>query len=298
MQQPFKEAFTFNKAERRGIFALLLIAFLLLLYDVFGPFNYHYLFEDSSFQYQVGVFLTTKKENELIKQTSILEKKIASNKKPKKQKAKLHTFDPNLMTHKQWLAVGLSEKQANTIEKYKRKGGSFREPEDLRKIYCISMKDYERLSPYILITNLEEDFEEEAVEIDFRLSINKVNIEEIQCVKGIGPSFAKRIVKYRNLLGGYTNIKQLYEVYGMDSIRYEQISPFFEINTDSIHQLSLNTANYSKLLRHPYISKNLAYEITNYRKIHGRFNSIEELKILRSVNDERYQKIYLYFAVD
>ena len=86
------------------------------------------------------------------------------------------------------------------------------------------------------------------------------------------------------------------EVYGMDQERYQQIKPFFEIDTDSIKQLSLKTANYSQLLRHPYISKDLAYEITYYRKMHGGFKSVDELKTISIVNDSLYQKIYLYFA--
>ncbi|MCK5856222.1 MAG: helix-hairpin-helix domain-containing protein [Bacteroidales bacterium] len=297
MQQSFKEAFTFNKAERRGIFILLLLAFLLLFYNVFGPFNIDFIAKDTNFEYQLGVFLTTKEKEELKKQTALLQKQIASKTRPKKRKINPHPFDPNVMTHKQWLELGLSEKQAKTIEKYKRKGGSFREPEDFRKIYCISEEEYEQLSPFIIINILE--YEDEPMEdISFLLSINEVNIDEIQCVKGIGPAFAKRIVNYRKLLGGYTNLNQLYEVYGMDTIRYLQISPFFEINTDSIRRLSLKSSSYSQLIRHPYLSKDIAYEITNYRKMHGDFNKLEDLKKISIINDTLYQKIYLYFALD
>ena len=82
----------------------------------------------------------------------------------------------------------------------------------------------------------------------------------------------------------------------MDQERYRQIKPFFKIDTDSIKRLSLKTASYSQLLRHPYISKDLAYEITNYRKMHGGFKSVTELKSISIVNDSLYQKIYLYFA--
>jgi DNA uptake protein ComE-like DNA-binding protein len=47
----------------------------------------------------------------------------------------------------------------------------------------------------------------------------------------IGEVFSKRICKYRNILGGFNSISQLMEVYGMDSIRFESIRPFLEINT-------------------------------------------------------------------
>jgi len=189
----------------------------------------------------------------------------------------------------------LSDRQARTIEKYKSKGGTFYKPEDFKKIYCISEDEYELLEPYIIITNYEED-DNDNYEVKLQLNINEVNVDEIQCVSGIGPSYAKRIIKYRELLGGFVTIEQLNEVYGMDSIRYQQISPFFTISLDSIRHISLSKASFSQLLRHPYISKKLAYEISNYRKMHGNFKAVEELKKISLVNDSLYQKIYLYFA--
>ena len=294
MQQPFKEAFTFNKAERRGIFILLLIAFSLLLYDVFGPINWSYTSYQSNFEYQTERFLASQKK-EVKKKHYFTEKVPKKPAKPRKRKIKPHPFDPNMMSHKQWLAMGLSEKQARTIEKYKRHGGSFRQPEDFKKIYCISEEEYEALSPYIIINVPDED--DLDFDITFQLNLNTVSMEEIQCVKGIGPAYAKRIIKYRDLLGGYTNVKQLYEVYGMDTVRYQQISPFFELSLDSINTISINTASYRQILKHPYISRSDASAICDYRKLHGKFKSVEDLKTLRIINDSLYQKIYLYFAL-
>jgi competence ComEA-like helix-hairpin-helix protein len=244
--------------------------------------------------------LATKKKKE--KKNSYFSKiKKSSKVYTKSREIKLHPFDPNMMTYRQWIEMGFSKKQAKNIENYKSKGGVFHKSEDFRKIYSISEDEFDRLYPYIIITSSdaeedEEDEDEQSNEIIFTLKLNSINIDEIQKVKGIGPSYAKRIIKYRNLLGGYTQINQLMEVYGMDQERYQQIKPFFEIDTDSIQQLSLKTASYSQLLRHPYISKDLAYEITDYRKMHGGFKSVEELKTISIVNDSLYQKIYLYFA--
>ena len=294
MKQPLKEFFVFSKAERRGVFFLLLLIFMLLAYDIFGPIDMEFVSQDTQFKIEIEKFLASEKKEE--KEQSYFSKKEKIKPIRKKQrKINPHPFDPNMMSHKQWLALGLSDRQARTIEKYKSKGGTFYKVEDFKKIYCISEDEYEQLAPYIIITNFEED-NEDSQEINIQLNLNEVNKDEIQCVKGIGPAYAKRIIKYRDLLGGYTNVAQLKEVYGMDSIRFYQISPYFNVSTDSIRKLSLSNTSYSQLLRHPYISKNLAYEITNYRKMHGNFSKVEDLNKISIVTDSLYQKIYLYFA--
>jgi len=297
LQQPFKEAFTFTKRERRGVFILLLIAFILLLYDAFGPIKWKYFNYYSDFQYQVERF--TLSQEKVKKEKSYLSHSEPKKKsKPKKRRIKPRPFDPNMMSFKQWLAIGLSEKQARTIEKYKRKGGSFRKPEDLRKIYCISEEEYEALSSYIVINELDEDDEDLISEVKIKLNLNEVNEEEVQCVSGIGPTFAKRIIKYRKLLGGYVDVNQLHDVYGMDSTRFQQVSPFFEVTLDSIHTIDLNKASFRQMLRHPYISKSIAGAICDYRKLHGFYKSVDELKAMEIISDSLFQKIYLYFAAD
>jgi len=298
MKQPLKEIFTFSKSERRGIFVLLFIVFLLLIYDIFFPLQKEIFPNQSEFKLEVKKFLASKKKKE--ESNSYFSKPtIAKPKEKRKPHLKPHPFNPNTMTYKQWLEMGLSQRQAKNIENYKSKGGYFNTAEDFKKIYSISEDDYKTLSPFIIINEpYQTEFEEiidEIDEVDI-LDLNTIDIEEIQSIRGIGPSFAKRIIKYRDLLGGYTSIKQLREVYGMDKERFHQISPFFEITMDSIQKLSLNRSSYHQLLRHPYISKNLAYEITSYRKNHGKFKTVDELKKISIVNDSLYERIYLYFA--
>ena len=297
MKQSFKEFFSFTKAERRGIFFLLLLIAILLVYDLLSPFDNPFVSENDLFKQEVDAFLASKEKVDKQPKPTQKNDKSISKKVSKKRELNLHPFDPNSMTYNQWLAMGLSERQASTIEKYKSKGGSFRKAEDFKKIYCISAEEYQTLLPYIVINTMEEDIIGETKE-PIQLDLNTVNMEEIQCVSGIGPSYAKRITKYRKLLGGYVSISQLKEVYGMDIERYQKISPYFTLTLDSVHKLSLNSATYNQLIYHPYISKDLAYEIMDYRKLHGKFHSVEDLKKISLINDSLYQKIYLYFAAD
>jgi len=294
----FKEFFSFNKNERRGVFVLLLLIMALLLYRIFGPFSVGRIVDQKDFEFQATQFLKTRnlKTEEKKEQVKNLKEKPKTPKRP--QQLQLHPFDPNAMSLNQWIKMGLSERQAHTIEKYKSKGGTFRKPEDFKKIYCISESEYEELSPYIIINIQDDDDELYYSEPILELDLNTVNMEEIQCVRGIGPSYAKRIIKYRQILGGYIQLNQLLEVYGMDSLKYIAIKPYFTLSMDSVKRIPLNTATYSQLRRHPYVSDQLAYEITHYRNMHGYFKNLEELKEINLITDSLYQRIYLYFAAE
>jgi len=293
----FKEFFSFNKNERRGVFVLLLLIIVLLLYRIFGPFSVAQIVDQKDFEFQAAQFLKTQnlKTEERKDQAKNIKEKSKIPKRP--QQLQLHPFDPNAMSLNQWIKMGLSERQARTIEKYKSKGGIFRKPEDFKKIYCISESEYEELSPYIIINIQDDDDELNYSEPLLELDLNTINMEEIQCVRGIGPSYAKRIIKYRQILGGYTQLNQLMEVYKIDSLKYLEIKPYFTISMDSVKRIPLNTATYYQLRRHPYSSDQLAYEITHYRNMHGYFKKVEELKEINLVTDSLYQKIYLYFAL-
>lgn len=289
-----KEFFSFNKAERRGVFVLLLIISVLIIYRIFGPFSIARLSDQNTFQHDIDNFLKTLEEPD--EEKKVIKRKGASKTQNKKAALNLHPFDPNVMSYNQWLKMGLSEYQARTIEKYKSKGGKFKDPNDFSKIYCISDDEFEEMLPFIII-NLEENNGSDNYELpEPKFDLNSVDMIAIQRIRGIGPAFAKRIIKYREILGGYVNINQLMEVYGMDSIRYRSIQSSFTLSLDSIRTIPLNTSSYKQLRRHPYVSDQLAYEIAQFRDRHGAFKEVEDLKKIKLVNDSLFEKINLYFV--
>ena len=82
------------------------------------------------------------------------------------------------------------------------------------------------------------------------IDLNSADTTLLKRVPGIGSSFARRIVKYRDLLGGYYVVEQLQEVYGMDRERYDAIHPYFTIGT-AVRPLTLTIDSISY---HPYLS--------------------------------------------
>ncbi len=296
----FKNMFTFNKSERRGAFTLSIAILIVLLYLVFKPYFSQQKFDFEAFHKDVAELKSEKRLREIILRDSLL---IAKKEEVNSKLPKLFNFDPNTISYKDWLLLGLSPKQARSICKYIRKGGHFYRKEDIKRMYCLNSKECNRLMPYITFDIEEQDeiddegFGSDIVQDTIKIELNSAGFEDLLAINGIGPATAKGILKYKSYLGGYVNIEQLNEVYQIDSLRYQQIKGFFVINRDSVKVFDINSATYYELKKHPYISKSLAYKIAQQRSMKGDFKSVEELKNINGISDSIYQKIYLYFAV-
>jgi len=129
------------------------------------------------------------------------------------------------------------------------------------------------------------------------VDINLADSSELIKLKGIGPAFASRIVKYRLLLGGYVCHEQLLEVYGMDNKRYLGIEQQLEITIDSVRKIDINTASFKEILKHPYISYEMVKEIVNYRKSNGGFSDVTELRNVPQVDSTVYYKLLPYLII-
>lgn len=131
-----------------------------------------------------------------------------------------------------------------------------------------------------------------------KVDINLADTIAFKSLPGIGTYFAKRICKYRNLLGGFHSKHQILEVYQMDSLRYAKIHDYLLVSEQDIVKRNINVINEADLRKHPYISYNLARSIVNYRQEHGDFESIDELNNLHLIDSLKFRKIAFYFTVD
>lgn len=217
---------------------------------------------------------------------------------PNAGKVVLFTFDPNTIGIEDWLRLGLTEKQAAVIEKYKSKGGRFHKPEDIKKIYVLSDELKARLLPYIQIA--KEEYKDIPIEKEKELiiDINTADSTAFEELKGIGPYRASKIVKYRELLGGYSDVAQVAEVYGLPDSVYQSILPHLTISPVTLHQINVNEADYETLKKHPYIKSKIAHAIIQWRGYNGRFETIEQLRELKSINDLQWQRLKPYISIE
>jgi len=137
-------------------------------------------------------------------------------------------------------------------------------------------------------------FREEKIIIE----LNSADTFELQRLHGIGASFARRIVKYRERLGGYINKSQVREVWGMDTSRYNKIAASLVVNPDSVHKINLNSVTFKELLFHPYFPFEITKALMIYRKDHKKFHSLDELRKIPGISDSTYRKIVVYLYVE
>ncbi len=130
------------------------------------------------------------------------------------------------------------------------------------------------------------------------VELNSADTTILKKVPGIGSTFARRIVSYRELLGGYYSVSQLMEVYGMDEERYESLKGWFMADTIHIQKLSVNQATFRELLRHPYIEMEQTKVIEQLRRQKGRLTGWENLQLLEEFTDADRERLTPYLSFD
>lgn len=129
------------------------------------------------------------------------------------------------------------------------------------------------------------------------VELNTADTTTLKKVPGIGSTFARRIIKYRDLLGGFYTVNQLKEVYGINEERYPALEPWFITDTTYIRKLPVNLLPADSLRRHPYINYKQAYKIEQLRKQKRRLTGWENLQLFEEFTeaDRKRLKYYLSF---
>ena len=233
---------------------------------------------------------------------------------------RLTSFDPNIASTEELMGVGLDERLASRIGNYINAGGGFKVKSDLKRIYGFPDSLYLVLEQYIQLPNElpkrtskdKEPFERpsnkeslyEEVEVNaslpelFVLDINEADSIDFQKLRGIGPAYSSRIVKFRQLLGGFNNIDQIKEVFGVSDSLYQSIASQLSVKeVFTPVQININLATFKEINAHPYISYEQTKEIMNAKSKYGKFKSPADLSRLTSFDSIQIVKLtpYLQF---
>jgi competence protein ComEA len=274
----FKKWFGYNRRERRATSILLLIAVIVFTsrYIVPGkPAEIKNLTGDISD----------------LNPGSLLSDNIQAD------SVKLFPFDPNKATSSELMKLGLTEKQTGTIINYRNAGGKFYQPSDFAKIYGIDQKKITELLPYAIIGYTDRSVESQnKVKVQERINLNTCDSVMLDKLPGIGPVLSARIIKYRNLLGGYSQIGQLKEVYGLSIETFALISEKVFADSVEVNIINVNDAAYKDLIRHPYFETIEVTSILKYRELIGRISGINELVENKILTIEKAKKLYPYLS--
>lgn len=225
-----------------------------------------------------------------------------------KKEAILYRFDPNTTDQQGWQQLGFSEKQAQSILKYVQKGGKFRKVEDLQKMYVVSPEAYEKLRPYVSIkATIASDHKPMTVfnkqehaaytpASPVMVEINRADTLELDKIKGIGPAFARRIVKYRERLGGFYKKEQLMEVFGLDSVKFNEIKDQINVDVSALKRLDINKATFEDFKNNPYLRYKQVNAILQYKQQHGNYGSFADLKKVAILTPQILENLAPYIS--
>jgi len=312
MNHPLKEYLTFSKKERTGIIVLLLLILVTSLLGNFIPVSSTKPDEATyrRFQQQVAL-LQAAIDSGANNVHAINDEDPAPG--GSHESPHLFRFDPNTLPAEGWKKLGIREWTINTIMHYREKGGRFRKPEDLYKIYGLKPAECERLAAYVQIPAEEKitaertakqehdssfkNYDKPAFIKPAIIDINTADTSAFIALRGIGGKLANRIVHFREKLGGFYAVGQVGETYGLPDSTFQQIRAFLQCNSPVIRKINLNTADIITLREHPYIRWQLANAIVQYRQQHGAFSSVEQLLQINLMTPEILAKIRPYLIM-
>lgn len=314
----WKDFFYFNKGEKRAIIILTILIALtqvvLWTNDYWMPLLPDNLTKTSMHQEALKKY-----------QDSLPVKKEFTPRSG--QISKLSVFDPNTADSASLVSLGLRPYVAKNILKYRRKGGTFRKAEDFSRIYGVDKEQYAKLKHYIRIDSVKHSAKgnqaampdlafnaaaysgasEKAVlpipstnpeksTGNLTLDINKVDTTVLQQLKGVGAVTAKRILQYRNSLGGFHSVSQLQEIKGLYPETLSRLQTLLKIDTTQISKINANKASLEKLKAHPYLSFYQAKVIVELRKARSGIRKMEELAAFKEFSQEDIDRLRWYLC--
>lgn len=293
--KPFRFFFNFTKSQRAGIVALfIVICIIQAAYFIITSRNWESPEEISSGQQQW-----------LALQADIDE--LKSNKSEKQ--FTVYPFNPNFISDYKGYTLGMTTAEIDRLHKFRETGRYVNTVKDFQQVTKVSDSLLAAISPYFKFPDwvtekqstakqsskkqvFKEPFKKEAVAV---LDINEAIEEDLDKVYGIGPVFAKKILRKRAQLGGFVSMEQMEDFKEFSPEAIEGIKKSFAVvKNPEVIKININTASLNQLSYFPYFNKSIARAIITQRSMRGTIVNIEELLEINDFPVEKVKIITLY----
>lgn len=241
--------------------------------------------------------------------------KSAKKEYPKKKKAAPlnFSFNPNIISKDSLVLLGFSNYAANSLLKYRSKGGTIRSVDQMSKINGLDEETLNRLKPYVvgLPQKKYKKFNtKDSIKQSFTaktkykkkepkiFEINTGDTTDFMNLYGIGRVYSNRILGFRESLGGFFSVDQIKDVWGIEDSLYQSIRPFLTVDPTMINKRNINNMDRDSLNKHPYINWQKSKTILAYKSAHGDYTDMNDFYKLHLLEDEFVDTMKLYFIVE
>ena len=306
----WKDWLALSKREQKGFIVLSSLLFLLVVFYIATPFFFAKDVTDISPDMQYWTDSTIR----LNRHSSPTDS--------------LFFFDPNTVSVFEMEKLGVNNRTIIKWIKFREAGGRFEKAGDFWKIFGNDTLTAKRLTEYVIFSTFESRKQKKSVENPitgktanarshkhnkpekkrevvknitvqkFVIEINSADTTELMRIKGIGRVFAKRIISYRKILGGYFSVDQLKDVYGLPPSVVDENRDHFTVDTTKLIKINVNKASIRKLKSHPYIDFYLARAILELKKKKGHISNINEILSLKEVKPDIRDKLTKYLGTN
>ena len=302
MKTRFFNYLRFNRAERNGTLALMLLAVLLFaIPEITRHFRGVQSTDFVPFQHEIQALRIALEHPEQ-----------ASG----KSTGALFKFDPNTASLEDFVQLGLSEKVAKVICNYRDKGGNFREPADLQKIWSLKKEDYTRLLPFIRIGSATETPHEKVPEkpIAALFAFDPNTITEAELFQlGLPSRTVKSILNYRSKGGQFRKREDLEKIYTLSEEDCARIAPYATFSAaiaatptrpvayagacftpakeNGKGPVDINRASLQAWMTLPGIGETRARQLVGFREKLGGFVTVEQVAEMFELPDSIYQRM-------
>jgi DNA uptake protein ComE-like DNA-binding protein len=278
----YRPHFRYNKRQRKGVF------YLLLLIASLQAFYYYVDSSTSVLDTKKGVLQAFQNQWDSLRKVQM-------------KVFKGYQVNPNFLTDAKGYELGMSVLELDRLFLYRKQQKWIRTLADFQQVTQVSDSLLNVLAPHFRFPVFYSVKKSAKPKVLLRpvIDINSATQEDLLGVRGIGQKLSKRILSYKKLLGGFSTIQQLYEVWGLDSLVVDKLKSLFVVaEIPLIKKIPVNTATFKEVLSIVYLDYKTTKLIFTYKDSVGKIEKLQELKKIVGFPAEKYDRIALYLRAN